>query len=124
MTATIVAQVSPAAGSPLAYVGTFLLAAVVYSLTAHIAARNVLGDVPLKRALMVGPVPAAVSLLLQQYGALAFFLAIAVDFVVIRYVYRLKLRTTALVTLIHIVVSILLLIVVLSAYRLAQTAPG
>jgi hypothetical protein len=124
MVVSSVAQVSPTAGSPLAYAGTFLLAAGVYSLTAHIAARNVLGDVPVKRALLVGPVPAAVSILLQQYGVLAFLLAIAVDFVLIRYVYRIKLRTTALVTFIHLIVSILLLVVVLSAYRLAQTAPG
>ncbi|WP_049998113.1 DUF7473 family protein [Halococcus sediminicola] len=124
MTASALAQVSPAAGSALAYVGTFLLAAGVYSLTAHIAARNVLGDVPPKRALLVGPVPAAISLLLQQYGPLAFLLAIATDFVLIRYVYRLKIRTTALVTFVHLVVSILVLFVVLSAYRLAGTAPG
>ncbi len=123
MTASVLAQVSPAAGGPLAYAGTFLLAAGVYSLTAHIAARNVLGDVPIKRALLVGPAPAVISLLLQQYGPLAFVLAVAVDFVLIRYVYRIKARTTALVTFIHIVVSILVLFVVLSAYRLAGTAP-
>jgi hypothetical protein len=124
MAVSSVAQVSPATGSPLAYIGTFLLAAVVYSLTAHIAARNVLGSVPVKRAVVVGPVVAAVVLLLQQYGALAFLLALVADFVLIRYVYRLKLRTTALVTFIHVIVSILVLVVVLSAYRLAQTAPG
>lgn len=124
MVSPVALQVSPAAGGPLEYVGTFLLTAAVYSLTAHIAARNVLGDVPIKRALLVGPVPAGVALLLQQYGAPAFALAIAVDFVLIRYVYRLKIRTTALVTFIHVVVSILLLVVVLSAYRLVGTAPG
>jgi hypothetical protein len=124
MTASALAQVTPATGGLLAYAGTFLLAAGVYSLTAHIAARNVLGDVPVKRALLVGPVPAAISLLLQQYGALAFLLALAIDFVLIRYVYRLKARTTALVTAIHLVVSVLVLFVVLSAYRLAGTAPG
>jgi hypothetical protein len=124
MTASALAQVTPATGGLLAYAGTFLLAAGVYSLTAHIAARNVLGDVPVKRALLVGPVPAAISLLLQQYGLLAFLLALAIDFVLIRYVYRLKLRTTALVTAIHLVVSVLVLFVVLSAYRLAGTAPG
>ena len=124
MAVSSVAQVSPTAGSPLAYLGTFVLTAAVYSLTAHIAARNVLGDVPPKRALLVGPIPAAVSLLLQQYGVLAFFFTIAVDFVLIRYVYRLRLRTAALVTFIHVIVSILLLVVVLSAYQLAGTAPG
>lgn len=123
MVATV-AQVTPAAGGPLAFLGTFLFTAAVYSLTAHIAARNVLGDVPPKRALLVGPVPAAVVLLLQQYGLVGFVLAVAADFVLIRYVYRLKLRTTAFVTFIHLVVSVLLLVVVLSAYQLAGTAPG
>lgn len=124
MTASALAQVTPTAGGPLAYLGTFVLAAAIYSLTAHIAARNVLGDVPAKRALLVGPVPAAASILLQQYGLLAFVVALALDFVMIRYVYRLRFRTTGLVTFIHLVVSILLLVVVLSAYRLAGTAPG
>jgi hypothetical protein len=123
MTASFLVQVSPTAGSPLAYLGTFVLLVGVYSLTAHIAARNVLGDVPLKRALLVGVVPAVVVLLLQQYGIVAFVLAIAVDFVAIRYVYRLRLRTTALVTFIHVIVSILLLVVVLSAYRLVVLGP-
>jgi hypothetical protein len=124
MTASALAQVGPATGGLLAYAGTFVLAAGVYSLTAHIAARNVLGDVPIKRALLVGPVPAAISILLQQYGPLAFLLALGADFVLIRYVYRLRIRTTALVTFIHLVVSVLVLFVVLSAYRLAGTAPG
>ena len=124
MAVSSVAQVSPTAGSPLAYLGTFLLTAAVYSLTAHIAARNVLGDVPPKRALLVGPIPAAVSLLLQQYGVLAFCLTSAVDFVLNRYFYGVRLRTAALVTFIHVIVSILLLVVVLSAYQLAGTAPG
>ena len=124
MIASALAQVAPTAGGPLAYLGTFVLAAAVYSLTAHIAARNVLGDVPARRALLVGPVPAAASIALQQYGLLAFVVALALDFVLIRYVYRLRLRTTGLVTFIHLVVSVLLLVVVLSAYRLAGTAPG
>lgn len=118
MAVTTVAQVSPVTSSPLAYLGTFLLAAVVYSLTVHIAARYVLGDVPIHRALLVGPVVAVVVLVLGNYGALAVFLAIAVDFIAIRYVYQLTSRMAAFVTFIHIIVSILVLVVVLSAYRL------
>lgn len=117
-------QTAPTTGGLLAYLGTFVLAAAVYSLTAHIAARNVLGDVPARRALLVGPGPAAVSVLLQQYGVLAFVVALALDFVLIRYVYRLRLRTASLVTVIHLVVSVLVLFVVLSAFRLVGTAPG
>ena len=117
-------QTAPTTGGLLAYLGTFVLAAAVYSLTAHIAARNVLGDVPARRALLVGPGPAVVSVLLQQYGVLAFVVALALDFVLIRYVYRLRLRTASLVTVIHLVVSVLVLFVVLSAFRLVGTAPG
>ncbi|EMA39569.1 DUF7473 family protein [Halococcus hamelinensis] len=124
MIENVLAQVTPTTGRPLAYLGTFVLAAAVYSLTAHIAARNVLGDVPARRALLVGPGPAAVSVALQQYGVLAFAVALALDFVLIRYVYRLRLRTAGLVTVIHLVVSVLVLFVALSAYRLASTAPG
>ncbi|HET7324012.1 MAG TPA: hypothetical protein VFJ06_06755 [Halococcus sp.] len=123
MAAGTLVQVSPAAGGPLAYLGTFLLTAGIYSLTVHIAARNVLGSVPLRRALLVGPVLAAVSLLLQQFGVLTFVLTVAVDFVLVRYVYRLRIQTTALVTFIHIIVSILVLAVVLSAYQLLALGP-
>lgn len=123
MIGTAVLQVSPAAGGLLAYLGTFLLAAGAYALTAHIAARNVLGDVPLRRAAVIGVVLAVIVVALQQYGLIALVLAIAVDFVLIRYVYRLRYRTAGLVTLIHVVVSVLLLFVVLSAYRLIGTAP-
>ncbi|EMA48994.1 MULTISPECIES: DUF7473 family protein [Halococcus] len=123
MIGTAVLQVSPTTGGPLAYLGTFLLAAGAYALTAHIAARNVLGDVPLRRAGVIGLVLAVIVVALQQYGLIAFVVAIAVDFALIRYVYRLRLRTTGLVTLVHVVVSILLLFVVLSAYRLIGTAP-
>ena len=124
MAESVLVQTAPTTGGPLAYLGTFVLAAAIYSLTVHIAARNVLGDVPARRALLVGPGPAAVSVLLQQYGILAFVVALALDFVLIRYVYRLRLRTTGLVTLIHLVVSILVLFVALSAYRLVGTMPG
>ncbi|EMA43999.1 DUF7473 family protein [Halococcus saccharolyticus] len=123
MIGAAVLQVSPTAGGPLAYLGSFVLFAVVYSVTAHIAARNVLGDVPLRRAGIVGVAIAVVVLLLQQYGAIAFVVALAVDFVVIRYVYRLRYRTTGLVTFVHLVVSILLTIATLSLVRLLGTAP-
>lgn len=124
MIGTVVLQVSPTAGGLIAYLGSFVLFAVVYSVTAHIAARNVLGDVPLRRAGVVGIAIAVVVLLLQQYGAIAFVVALAVDFVVIRYVYRLRYRTTGLVTLVHLVVSILLTIATLSLVRLLGTAPA
>jgi hypothetical protein len=120
---TVALQATPVAGGPLAYLGSFVVFAAVYSATAHIAARNVLGDVPLRRALVVGATIAVVVLLLQQYGAIAFVVALALDFVVIRYVYRLRLRTTGLVTFVHLVVSVLLTIATLSLVRLLGTAP-
>ena len=120
---TVALQTAPVAGGPLAYLGSFVVFAAVYSATAHIAARNVLGGVPLRRALVVGATIAVVVLLLQQYGAIAFVVALALDFVVIRYVYRLRLRTTGLVTFVHLVVSVLLTIATLSLVRLLGTAP-
>lgn len=119
-----VAQLDPAAGGPIAYLGTFLLAAAFYSLTAHIAARYVLGSVPFTRALYVGPVPAAVAILLQQYGpAIVIVVSLAVDLLAIRVVYRLRWRTTSLVAVIHYTVSAIAGITLFNLVRLLSTAP-
>jgi hypothetical protein len=122
---TVLAQLNPAAGGVLAYLGTFLLAALFYTLTAHIAARYVLGTVPLKRAAIVGLVPAAIALLLQQYGpAIVIAVSLAADFLAIRVVYRLKYRTTTLVAVAHCTVSALLGITIFNLVSLLGTAPG
>jgi len=120
-----IAQLAPATGSPSAYVGTFVVTALFYSLTAHIAARYVLGSVPAVRALAVGAVLAGVSLLLQQYGpAVVIAATVAVDYFVIQTVYRLNYRITAVVALVHYTVSVILGITLFNLYRIALTAPG
>lgn len=114
-------------GSPAQVAGTFALFALFFTVTAHIAARNVLGDVEVKNALAVGPVVPAVSFVfvaLQWPAALAVPLALAADFGVFRYLYRASTRVTAYLTLIHVVVSIILGVIVFGLLALIQSAPG
>lgn len=115
-------MVTPGAVVPV--VGTFVLAVLFYSFTAHIAARYVLGDVPARHALVVGAVPAVVSFLLQQYGAgVVILFAAAADLVAIQAVYRLKYKTAGLVAIVHYTVSVILGIALFNLARLLSTAP-
>jgi hypothetical protein len=112
---------------PLAVAGTVALLALFLSLTAHLAARNVLGDVPIRNAFLVGPLPAAIAVVAAAFelpSVPAVLVALAVDALVIRYVYDLDRRLTAGVTAIHAVVSIILGSILFSLYVLALSAPG
>ncbi|GGJ07461.1 hypothetical protein GCM10008995_16650 [Halobellus salinus] len=116
---------------PLAVAGTFASFAIFLSVTAHIAARNVLGDVPIRNAFVVGPVPAAVSVLVATFAAetqLPIFLgvvaAIVLDGVAIRALYDESTRMSAYITFIHVVVSVILGTIVFGVWALAITAPG
>lgn len=107
-----------------ALVVTFLLAVLFYGVTAHIAARYVLGSVPIQRAFLVGVVPAIISFALQSWGpAVVIPIAATADFFAIRAVYRLKYKTTALVTLAHYTLGVLFGITILNLVRLLGTAP-
>jgi hypothetical protein len=107
-----------------ALVGTFLLAVLFYSVTAHIAARYVLGDVPIPRAFVVGVVPAVIAFALQAYGpGVVILISAAADFFAIRAVYRLKYKTAGVVTLAHYTVSALFGITIFNLVRLLGTAP-
>ena len=111
---------------PIAVVGTVALFALFLSVTAHIAARNVLGDVPLKAAFLVGPGPAAVAIVTAAFGVLpilGLLVAVAVDALLIWHVYDLDSRLTALVTGIHFVVSVILGAVLFGVLTLINTAP-
>ena len=120
----ILLQVQPSAGTLLAIVGTFLVTYLFYATTAHIAARYVLGDVPVARALLVGIVPAVVSFLLQQYGpAISILVAAGADLVAIQAIYRLRYRTAAIVALVHYTVAAILGITIFNLVRLLSTAP-
>jgi hypothetical protein len=114
-------------GNPLAIAGTVGLFALFLSITAHIAARNVLGDVEVKKAFVVGPLPAAIAVVSAALGLnpfLAIAVAIAVDATAISLLYGRSRRLTAYVTAIHVVVSILLGTVLFGLVFLLGSAPG
>lgn len=116
---------------PLAVAGTFASFAVFLSVTAHIAARNVLGDVPIRNAVVVGPIPAAISTLVAAFAAdnsgviaAGFAAAIVLDGAVIRTLYDGSTRIAAYITFIHFVVSVILGAIVFGVWALAISAPG
>ncbi|RLM56728.1 hypothetical protein DVK02_09575 [Halobellus sp. Atlit-31R] len=122
---------STAAGDPLAIAGTFASFAIFLSITAHLAARNVLGDVPVRNAFVVGPVPAVVSVLVATFasenppvlfGGLA--LAVVLDGVAIALLYEQSRRLAAYITVIHFVVSVILGTILFGIFALLTAAPG
>ena len=87
---------------PLAVVVTLLVATLFYAVTLHLAATFFLGDEPSQRAATVAPVPAVVSLLLQQWGpAVVIPVTLLGDGIAIAYVYRLGWRPATALTLLH-----------------------
>lgn len=115
----------PAAGGPLAYIGTFAVATIFYGLTLHIAARYVLGDVPVKRAFLVAPALALVSILLQRAGPIVVVpLTVGVAYVAIHVVYDLGHRLTAFVAVIYYTVAVLVGVTLYNLVQLLGTAPG
>ncbi|WP_435334141.1 DUF7473 family protein [Haloarchaeobius sp. TZWWS8] len=118
------AQLAPTSGGLLAYAGTFALAALFYAVTLHMAARNVLGDVPVSRAFVVGPVLGLVSLLLQQWGpAVAIAVTLLVDAFAIHVVYGLDRKLTAFVAVIHYTIAVILGFTLYNLVALLSTAP-
>lgn len=118
---------TPLQASPTAVAGTVGSLIVLLSVTAHIAARNVLGDVSIRNAIGVGPATAPFAILPEAFGvnpALAVGLAIGADLLAIKYLYGRRWRLTAYVTLIHVVVSILLGTIIVSLFLLLASAPG
>ena len=116
---------------PIAVAGTFASFAIFLSVTAHIAARNVLGDVPVRNAFVVGPVPAATSTLVATFAAdiplliaAGFAVALLLDGVAIRTLYDQSTRLAAYITFIHFVVSVILGTIVFGIWALAISAPG
>jgi hypothetical protein len=100
-------------GGLLALFVTFLLATLFYAITLHLAATFFIGDVPSQRAATVAPVPAIVSLLLQQYGLggdivspgvgvlVTIGATLLADAIAISFVYRLKWSSAIPLTLLH-----------------------
>ena len=112
--------------STAAVLVTFALFALFLSVTAHLAARNVLGDVPVRSAFGVGPLPAAIGFVfaaLELPPFLGILLAVLADGFAIGYFYGQTRRLTAYITFIHVVVSIILGTVLVALLMLASTAP-
>lgn len=103
---------------------SFLVIGLGFCLTLHIAARYVLGNVPIRRAL-AGLIPAAVVLSLTLVGqpVPAAVLAIAADVIGIKTIYALSYRLAGLVALVHFTVSFLLGFAVQNLFALLGTAP-
>jgi hypothetical protein len=101
-------QTDVTGGGLLALVVTFLVTSLFYAFTLHLAATFFIGDVPSQRAAYVGPIPAAVSILLQQYGldssllvGVAILATLVADLLAVSFVYRLKLRSAIPLVLLH-----------------------
>jgi hypothetical protein len=120
-----VTTVDPAAGTVPQFLATFVVGWLLFGFTAHVAATYILGDVPWKRAFVVGLAPAVVTLALVQYNPLVIIaVGLAADFVAVHAVYRVKYRTTALVVVMHYVVSLALVLLAANLLALLGTAPG
>lgn len=116
-----------AGGGALAVAGTFASLALLLSLTAHIAARNVLGDVAVRNAFVVGPPPAAIAVsftALELPSWLAIACAVVLDGLLVGRLYGVGRRLSAYITFIHAVVSVILGALVVSLWILVRSAPG
>lgn len=114
-------------GNAVAVAGTLVLFALYLSLTAHLAARNVLGDVPIRTALGVGPAPAIVAVVGVTIGlppVVTIAVAIAVDVVAIARLYDRPPKLSAYIAFIHAVITILLGLVVSGVAILLASRPG
>lgn len=97
-----------------AVLGTLLIATVFYGITAHLAARYVLGDVRIEHGLLVGAVPASIIVVgVQLLGTgarivLVVLAAIVADFVAIERLYDTERRFAVMITVVHFAISVLL----------------
>jgi len=104
-----------------------LLFALFLSVTAHLAARNVIGDVDPRRALYVGPLPAVIGVVGVAFGVPESLLVPAVllvDGAVIAWSYDQPRRIIVGITVIHAVITTLISIVFLGILVLLATMPG
>jgi len=100
---------------------------VLLSLTAFIAARNVLGDVPWRRYLLIGPPVAAIAFLGTAFDlnpVLVTVAAILVDAGLLVRLHDVRRRLQAAIVFIHIIVTLLFGVVLGGLIILVGTAPG
>jgi len=113
--------------TPITVLGTTVALALFLSVTAHLAARNVLGDVDPRRALYVGPLPAVTAIVGVTYAlpeALIVLVALLFDATMFAWSYDQPRRLTVGMTVIHAVITTLLAIVLFSVTLLLATMPG
>ena len=113
--------------TPRAVLGTTVLLALFLCVTAHVAARNVVGDVDPRRALYVGPLPAVISVIGNAFdvpAALIVLAALLVDGTMFWWSYEEPGRVVAAMTLIHAVVTTLLGGVLILISVLLASMPG
>ncbi|MFA9516688.1 hypothetical protein ACERIT_05660 [Halopenitus sp. H-Gu1] len=111
----------------IAVLGTLVFFALGLSVTAHLAARNVLGDVDPKRALLVGPLPATVGVVGGAFtlpAALTVPVALLLDGAAIHRAYGQPPRGTALITFIHFVITVLITVIVVGIAILLASRPA
>ncbi len=113
--------------TPTAVLGTTVLFALFLSVTAHLAARNVLGAVDPRRALYVGPLPAVVGVVGGAFSVPAVVtvpVALALDAAMFRWSYDAETpRVIAIMTVVHVVITVLLGVVIGGTVFLLSTAP-
>jgi hypothetical protein len=113
--------------SPIRIAGTVASFALFLSITGHIAARNVLGDVPIRNAFVIGAVPALIAVIVTTFDINSFIgliSAIILDWAVIRTLYERSITMSAYITLIHFVVSVILAAVLFGILALIGSLPG
>ncbi|GAB7092638.1 hypothetical protein JCM18237_29090 [Halorubrum luteum] len=113
--------------SPVAVLGTTVLFALFLSLTAHLAARNVLGDVDPRRALYVGPLPAVIGIVGGAFAvtpAVTVPLALVVDAAMFSWSYDRDARVAITMTGFHVVITVLLGVVLGGIALLLGTRPA
>ncbi|GAB7014322.1 DUF7473 family protein [Halolamina salina] len=121
-----VSQPATLQATTLSVIATWLLFAAFLSLTAFIAARNLLGDVSLSPHAIVGPPVAAIAFLVATFEfspLLGLLAALAVDAVAFRYIHGLNRRLLAGVVVIHFTVSVILGAILFSLIALIGSAP-
>lgn len=113
--------------STLTILATYALFAFFLSLTAFLAARNVIGSASKRAALVVGPPLAAIAFLATTFELnpfLALAAALGIDFGLVSYAYDLRRTLAAYVVIIHFVVSVLLGAILFGIVVLLGSMPG
>ena len=101
--------------------------ALFLAVTAHLAARNVIGEVTPSKALGVAVGPAVVSMatqLLSIPGGIGVVVALVVDGVAIHLLYEQPRRRSLYITFVHAIISVILGTVLIGGLILAASVPG